>query len=80
MTSDSKLIGTGFVIAGIGAVATMLYIVGISGLYVGRYAAGVMALSCAGPLALIFYRYLGRFLDTLDLRAGNGDDDDEPNP
>ena len=43
MTSDWKLIGSGFVIAGIGAGATMLYIVGISGLYVGRYAAGVMA-------------------------------------
>jgi len=80
MTSDWKLIGIGFVIAGVGAVATMLYIVGISGLYVGRYAAGVMALGCAGALALIFYRYLGRFLDTLDLRAGNAADDDEPNP
>jgi hypothetical protein len=80
MTSDWKLIGIGFVIAGVGAVATMLYIVGISGLYVGRYAAGVMALGCAGALALIFYRYLGRFLDTLDLRAGNAGDDDETNP
>ena len=80
MTSDWKLIGSGFVIAGIGAVATMLYIVGLSGLYIGRYAAGILALSCAGALALIFYRYLGRFLDTLDLRAGNAGDDDEPNP
>ena len=41
MTSDWKFIAHGFVIAGIGAVATMLYIVGISGLYIGRYAAGV---------------------------------------
>ena len=80
MTSDWKLIGSGFVIAGIGAVATMLYIVGLSGLYIGRYAAGILALSCAGASALIFYRYLGRFLDTLDLRAGNAGDDDEPNP
>ena len=80
MTSDGKLIGSGFVIASIGAVATMLYIVGISGLYVGRYAAGVIALSCAAVLALIFHRYLGRFLDTLDLRVGNAADDDEPNP
>ena len=80
MTSDWKLIGCGFVIASVGAVATMLYIVGISGLYVGRYAAGVIALSCAVILALIFHRYLGRFLDTLDLRAGNAGDDDEPNP
>ena len=80
MTSDWKLIGSGFVIASIGAVATMLYIVGLSGLYIGRYAAGILALSCAGALALIFYRDLGRFLDTLDLRAGNAGDDDEPNP
>ena len=80
MTSDWKLIGSGFVIASVGAVATMLYIVGVSGLYVGRYAAGVIALSCAAVLALIFHRYLGRFLDTLDSRAGNAGDDDEPNP
>ena len=79
MTSDWKLIGSGFVIASTGAVATMLYIVGISGLYVGRYTAGVIALSCGVVLALIFYRYLGRFLDTLDLRAGNAGDD-ETNP
>ena len=80
MTSDWKLIGCGFVIASVGAVATMLYIVGVSGLYVGRYAAGVISLSCAGVFALIFHRYLGRFLDTLDLRAGDAGDDDEPNP
>ena len=81
MTSDWKLIGVGFVIAGIGAVATMLYIVGISGLYIGRYATSIIALSSAGVLALIFFRYLGRFLDTLDARAGSaGDDDNASNP
>ena len=78
MTSDWKLIGLGFAIAGIGAVATMLYIVGISGLYIGRYTVGVIALGCGGVLAIIFFRYLGRFLDTLDLRAGNAGDDNEP--
>jgi hypothetical protein len=77
MTSDWKLIGAGFVIAGIGSVATMLYIVGLSGLYVGRFAAGAIALGSACVLALIFRRYLGLFLDILDARAGNPGDDDE---
>ena len=80
MTSDWKIIGTGFVIAGLGSAATMLYIVGISGLYVGRYVAGVVALSAACVLALIFRRCLGLFLDGLDARAGNAGDGDESNP
>ena len=80
MTSDWKLIGAGFVIAGIGSAATMLYIVGLSGLYVGRYGAGAIALSSACVLALIFRRYLGLFLDTLDARAGDAGGEDESNP
>lgn len=81
MSSDWKLIGVGFVIAGLGSSATMLYIVGISGLYVGRYAAGAIALGTAFVLAMAFRRYLGAFLDTLDARAGiAGDGDDESNP
>jgi hypothetical protein len=77
MTSDWKLIGTGFVIATTGAVATMLYIVGLSGVYVGRYAAGAIALGIACVLAIIFRRYLGRYLDVLDARAGNDAAEDE---
>jgi hypothetical protein len=71
MTSDWKLIAGGFGIAGLGACATMLYIVGASGLYIGRYAAGAGALMAACLLALMFRRYLGRYLDTLDARAGD---------
>ncbi len=78
MTSDWKLIGGGFAIAGLGALGTMLYIVGVSGLYIGRYAAGAGALVAACLLALAFRRHLGRYLDVLDARAGNaggaGDD------
>jgi hypothetical protein len=77
MTSDWKLIGGGFVIAGLGACATMLYIVGASGVYIGRYAAGTGALGAACLLALVFRRYLGRYLDTLDARAGGAEDKDE---
>jgi hypothetical protein len=80
MTSDWKLIGVGFVIAAIGSAATMLYIVGMSGLYVGRYAAGAIALGSACVLALIFRRYLGLFLDTLDARAGDVGDERKSNP
>ena len=79
MTSDWRLIGGGFLIAALGSVATMLYIVGLSAIYVGRYPAGVIALSGACVLALIFRFYLVRFLDTLDARAGNGGDDGESN-
>ena len=82
MTSDWKLIGGGFAIAGLGASATMLYIVGVSGVYIGRYAAGAAALGAACLLALVFRRYLGRYLDTLDARAGDaldaGGDEDVP--
>jgi hypothetical protein len=77
MTSDWKLIGTGFVIATTGAVATMLYIVGLSGVYIGRYVGGAVALGIACILALIFRRYLGRYLDVLDARAGTAGDEDE---
>jgi hypothetical protein len=73
MTSDWKLIGGGFGIAGLGAAATMLYIVGVSGVYIGRYAVGALALGAACLLALVFRRYLGRYLDTLDARAGAAD-------
>ena len=74
MTSDWKLIGGGFGIAGLGAFATMLYIVGVSGVYIGRYAVGAGALAAACLLALVFRRYLGRYLDMRDARAG-GDED-----
>jgi hypothetical protein len=78
MTSDWKLIGRGFGIAGLGASATMLYIVGVSGAYVGRYATGAGALAGACLLALLFRRRLGRYLDTLDARAGDAGGDDAP--
>ena len=77
MTSDWKLIGGGFGIAGLGASATMLYIVGVSGVYVGRYAAGAGALAAACLLALLFRRWLGRYLYTLDARAGDDSGDDD---
>ena len=77
MTSDWKLIGVGFFIATTGAVATMLYIVGLSGLYIGRYAAGAVALGAACILTLVFRRYLGRYLDVLEARAGTVGDEDE---
>jgi hypothetical protein len=76
MTSDWKLIAAGFAIAAAGAVAAMLYIVGLSALYIGRYAAGSAALGGACILSLIFRRYLGHYLDALDARAGGAGDDD----
>jgi hypothetical protein len=76
MTSDWKLIVVGFAIAGIGAIATMLYIVGLSALYIGRYTAGWTALGAACVLSLICRRYLGHYLDALDAHAGGAGDGD----
>jgi hypothetical protein len=76
MTADWKLIWTGFAIAGTGAAATMLYIVGASAAYVGRFATSGLALVAACVLALTFRRYLGRYLDALAARAGGSGDDD----
>ena len=79
MSSDWKLIGAGFCIAGLGSAATMLYIVGVSAVYIGRYAVGGGALAAACVIALAFRRFLGRYLDTLDARAGDaGGDDNAP--
>ena len=51
----------------------------MSGVYIGRYAVGGGALAAACVIALAFRRYLGRYLDTLDARAGDaGEDDDAP--
>jgi hypothetical protein len=80
MTSDWKLIVSGFVIASTGAAATMLYIVGLSGVYIGRYAAGAIALGIACILALVFRRYLGRYLDVLDARARSDGEENESKP
>lgn len=78
MSSDWKLIAAGFGIAGLGSVATMLYIVGASAIYIGRYAVGGGALAAACVIAVVFRRRLGRFLDTLDARAGGaGEEDDD---
>ena len=75
MKSEWKLIAVGFGIAGIGSVSAMLYIVGLSALYIGRFAVGAAALIAACVAAFLFRRYLGSYLDTLDARAdGPGDD------
>ncbi|MCC6494407.1 MAG: hypothetical protein IT424_15460 [Pirellulales bacterium] len=64
------LIANGFVVAGLGAAASMLYIVSLSAAYVGRYAlaAGAIAAGLAG--AWLFRILLPPYLDQLEARLG----------
>jgi hypothetical protein len=69
MSQGWGLIVRGFAIATLGASASMLYIVGLSAIFVGRFplAATTLAFSVAGAVG--FYRLIGRYLDVLDQRV-----------
>jgi len=72
MSGEWRLVAVGFAIASLGAGATALYIVGMSWLYVGRFALGSAALVGAAVGAFAFRRSLGPYLDALDARADGG--------
>jgi hypothetical protein len=76
MNSDWTLIVRGFTIATLGAVASMLYIVGVSAAYVGRSGVSGATLAAAVLLALLFHRTLSPYLDALDRRTSEGDASD----
>lgn len=69
MSHEWGLIGRGFAIAILGAGASILYIVGLSAIFVGRFplAATTLALSVVGAVG--FYRFVGSYLDVLDRRV-----------
>jgi hypothetical protein len=75
MSEGWRLVAVGFAVASLGAGATALYIVGMSWLYVGRFAPGGLALLGASLGAIAFRRFLGPYLDALDARAGDGPGD-----
>jgi membrane protein implicated in regulation of membrane protease activity len=69
MRSDWGLIARGLMIASLGAGASMLYIVGLSAFYVGRYTLAIWTLAGALMTAVLFHRLLTPYLDSLDRRA-----------
>ncbi len=62
----------GFHLAFIGFIATALFIVGISNLYVGQYVIGWNCLICAALAYLLFRKKLTPYLEALD---SHGKDD-----
>jgi hypothetical protein len=70
MTNEWGLIARGFAIAGLGAIASMLYIVGLSAIFVGRFPLAATALAIAVVGAVAFHRLVGSYLDVLDRRVG----------
>jgi membrane protein implicated in regulation of membrane protease activity len=66
--TDWALIAIGFVVATLGAAASMLYIVALSAAYVGKFGLAAGLLMFALVLALAFRRTLGPYLDRLDQR------------
>ena len=63
--SDWALIGRGFVIAVTGAASVMLYILGLSNLYIGFPGAGAGYLVGAAILLIVFLRLLDPYLSAL---------------
>jgi hypothetical protein len=71
MSHEWGLIARGFAVAGLGASASMLYIVGLSAIFVGRFSLAAAALAIAIVGAVGFQRFVGSFLDVLDARVGD---------
>lgn len=71
MNSEWGMVASGFAIAALGAGATILYITGVSCLYVGRFSAGGGALVGASLGAVAFRQFLGPYLDALDARVND---------
>lgn len=68
MSGDWALVFRGFAVAGIGACATILYIVGISAAYIGRFTLSIAAIAIGAVFAFAFLRLIGPYLDAIDQR------------
>jgi len=73
MSSDWGMIARGFVVASLGAGASMLYIVSLSALFVGRYTLAIWTMAAALVMAVLFQQFLTPYLNALDRRAGTND-------
>jgi hypothetical protein len=71
MNEEWALIAKGFIVAGLGAAASMLYIVALSAVYVGRYPLAVVLTVAAVTLAWFFKRLLAPYMDLLDARTSS---------
>ena len=71
MSHEWGLIARGFAVACLGASASMLYIVGLSAIFVGRFSLAATALAIAVVGAVGFHRFVGSYLDVLDQRVGD---------
>jgi hypothetical protein len=72
MSDDWKLIARGFVVAGIGAWATIFYIISVSAAFIGRYTTATLAMVTAGLLSYAFLRLVTKYLDAIDDRQTRG--------
>ncbi len=68
LPSDWKTIGQGFALAGCGATAVALFILGISSLFVAFNQQALALLSAASLLLAIFFYFLRAYLDCLERR------------
>jgi chromosome condensin MukBEF MukE localization factor len=68
MSSDWALVFRGFAVAAMGACSTILYIVGISAAYIGRFTLSIVAMVIGAVLAFGFLRLIGSYLDAIDQR------------
>jgi membrane protein implicated in regulation of membrane protease activity len=68
MNNEWRLIVRGLFVAGLGAAASMLYIVGLSAAYVGRLTITAATLAAAAATAVLFRRFVRNYLDALDQR------------
>jgi hypothetical protein len=68
MTEDWNLVWRGFGVAFVGFVSVVLYILGISNLYIGMFGRGAACLTGAALFLVVFMRVLNPYLDTLTAR------------
>ena len=68
MSGDWALIIRGFVIAGTGAVSTILFIVALSAAYVGRFSISAACAATGAVLGVTFLLAIGSFLNAIDRR------------
>ena len=70
MSGDWTLIIRGFLIAGTGAVSTILFIVALSAAYVGRFSISAASAATGAVLGVTFLCAVGSFLNAIDRREG----------
>jgi len=68
------MIGKGFAISALGTISVVLYILGLTHLYVGLILQAATESVLAIVLLTLFCRWLGKYLDALEARSSVGRD------